>query len=134
MALCYLGIGSNLGDRKKNILLALQKINRLKETRVLKISGFLETRPVGGPPGQGHYLNAALKIKTNLEPRTLLKKLKNIETELGRPKKHVRFGPRPIDLDILFYADKVINTKDLTVPHPRIFEREFVIKPLLEIL
>lgn len=128
-----MGIGSNLGDRQKNIKLAIKKINSLKDTKVIKISRIIETKPVGGPRKQGKFLNAALKIKTNLTPSVLLKKLKNIECELGRTKT-VRYGPRPIDLDILFYGDKIINTKKLNVPHPKIFEREFVIKPLLEII
>lgn len=134
MVICYLGIGSNVGDRRKNIRLALQKINRLKETKVIQISKISETLPVGGPAGQGKFLNAVLKIKTNLAPAALLNKLKKIELELGRPIKHIRHGPRAIDLDILLYADKVINRKDLNIPHPKMFEREFVIKPLLEIL
>jgi len=134
MAICYLGIGSNLGDRRKNIRSALQKIDGLKDARVIKTSKIIETSPVGGPCGEGEYLNAVTKIKTNLKPRSLLKELKNIECQLGRPKKHARFGPRTIDLDILFYADKIIDSKELKIPHPRIFEREFVVKPLLEIL
>jgi len=133
MPICYLGIGSNLGDREKNIKLALRKINRLKETKIIKLSKIIETKPIGGPVGQGKFLNAALKIKTNLAPAVLLGKLKTIERELGRSKKHIRYGPRTIDLDILFCGDKIINKKDLKIPHPRIFEREFVIKPLLEI-
>ena len=133
MTTCYLGIGSNLGNRRKNIRLAIEKINALKETRVVKPSRIIETEPVGGPAGQGKFLNAALKIRTKLPPLILLKKLKTIEKELGR-KKTVRNGPRTIDLDILFYGDKIINKKNLVIPHPRIFEREFVIKPLSEIV
>ncbi len=134
MPICYLGIGSNLGNRKRNIKLALQKINRIKETRIIKLSKIIETKPVGSHSRQGKFLNACLKIKTNLTPITLLNKLKKIETQLGRPAKHIRYGPRTIDLDILFYGDKIVNRKDLKIPHPRIFERKFVIKPLLEIL
>jgi 2-amino-4-hydroxy-6-hydroxymethyldihydropteridine diphosphokinase len=78
-------------------------------------------------------LNAAIKIKTSLSPASLLKTLKNIEKDLGR-RKTLRFGPREIDLDILFYSDRVIKTKNLVVPHPRMFEREFVLKPLREII
>ena len=133
MATCYLGIGSNLGDRTKFIRLAIKKINALKETKVIKVSKIIETKPVGGLRNQGTFLNAALKIKTNLSPSLLLKKLKKIEKELGR-KKSVRWGPRTIDLDILFYGDKIINRKDLNIPHPKVFERDFVIKPLLEII
>ena len=133
MVTCYLGIGSNLGNRRKNIKLAIQKISALKDTEVIKSSRMIETEPVGGPVGQGKFLNAALKIRTSLSPLILLKKLKSIEKQLGR-EKTVRNGPRTIDLDILFYGDRIINSKNLTIPHPRVFEREFVIKPLLEII
>ena len=133
MVTCYLGIGSNLGDREKFIKLAIKKINALKGTKIIKVSKIIETKPIGGPKGQGKFLNAALKIKTNTSPLVLLKGLKSIEKELGRVKT-VSYGPRVIDLDILFYGNRIINRKDLKVPHPKIFEREFVIKPLLEII
>jgi len=131
MAICYLGLGSNLGNRKRNIQLAVKSINLLKNTCILKKSRIISSFPVGGPSGQSNYLNAALKIKTNLTPINLLKKLKKIETILGRFKS-VRFAPRIIDLDILLYADKIIHSKKLTIPHPRMFERDFVINPLKE--
>jgi len=134
MPICYLGIGSNLGDRKNNIKSALKKVNGLKGTKVVNTSKIIETKPVGGAVGQNDYLNAAAKIKTSLKPRVLLKELKNIESRLGRPRKHARYSARTIDLDIIFYGDKIISSKGLEIPHPRIFEREFVIKPLLEIL
>lgn len=133
MITCYLGIGSNLGDRRKNIKLALTKIKILKDTKVIKVSKIIETKAMGGPPDQGKFLNATLKIKTNLSALALLKNLKKIEKDLGRTKT-VRYGPRTIDLDILFYTDKIINRKELKIPHPKVFERKFVIKPLLEIL
>jgi len=120
-----------MGDRNKNIQLAIGMIGRLKETRVVKVSSIIETLPMGGP-AQGKFLNAALEIQTQLSPRELLIKLQEIESGLGR----VRFeknGPRAIDLDILFYADKKINEPDLVVPHPRIKERDFVLIPLKEI-
>ncbi len=133
MVICYLGIGSNLGNRRKNIKLALRKIKALPKTRVIKASKNIETLPLGGPTAQGKCLNAVVKIKTAISPLQLLKYLKRIEKELGRVKT-VRFGPRPIDLDILFYGDKIIKRKKLVIPHPRIFERAFVIKPLLEVI
>jgi len=133
MAICYLGIGSNLGNRKKNINSAIKKIGALNKTKVIKLSKIIETEPVGGPGNQPKFLNAALKIQTELSPLKLLKNLKKIEKELGRTKT-IRYGPRIIDLDILFYADKIINRKDLKIPHPKIFEREFVIRPLLEVI
>lgn len=133
MVICYLGIGTNLGNRRKNIKLAVKKINALKDTRVLKKSGIIESSPVGGPAGQRNYLNAALKIETSLAPKNLLKELKKIESVLGRFRS-ARFAPRIIDLDILLYADKTMHSKKLTIPHPRMFARDFVIKPLKEVI
>ncbi len=133
MVICYLGIGSNLGDRRKNIKLAVKKINSLKGTTAIKLSGIIETKAVGGPRNQPKFFNAALKIKTGLSPLILLKNLKIIESELGRAKT-VRWGPRAIDLDILFYGDKIVNRRQLKIPHPQVFEREFVLKPLREII
>ncbi|MCM8757842.1 MAG: 2-amino-4-hydroxy-6-hydroxymethyldihydropteridine diphosphokinase [Candidatus Omnitrophica bacterium] len=133
MAICYLGVGSNLGYRRKNIFLAIQKISELKSTNVLKISKMIKTKPQGGPQKQPDYLNCALKIETKFSPYLLLKKLKKIEKEMGRTST-VRYGPRIIDLDILLYEDKIINKKGLKIPHPKMFFREFVLKPLSEIL
>ena len=133
MAVCYLGLGSNLGDRRRNIKMAIQKINALKQTKVVKSSRLIETAPVGGPAGQRNFLNAAVKIRTSLTPARLLRKIQGIEKELGR-RRTLRFGPRTIDLDILFYEDKVIRTKTLGIPHPRLFEREFVLRPLSEVI
>jgi 2-amino-4-hydroxy-6-hydroxymethyldihydropteridine diphosphokinase len=133
MVECFLGIGSNLGDRRKQIKAALEKINALEETKIIKLSGIIESKPQGGPAGQGKFLNAAIKIRTKLSPQVLLKQLKIIEKESGR-RKTLRNGARTIDLDILFYGDRTVETKNLKIPHPRIFEREFVLKPLMEII
>lgn len=133
MIICYLGVGSNSGNRRKNITRALQKIKALKDTKLLKVSKIIQTLPQGGPANQAKFLNAALKIQTKIPALKLLRILKTIERELGRTKA-VRWGPRTIDLDILFYGDRIINRKDLTIPHPRVFEREFVTRPLLEII
>jgi len=133
MVICYLGIGSNLGNRRKYIILAIQKLKKLKDTKVIKVSRLYETRPVGGPAGQGKFLNAALKIKTALPPLNLLKSIQKIEQELGRIKT-VRYGPRTIDLDILFYGKRVIRRRELKIPHPGVFQRQFVMRPLLEVL
>jgi 2-amino-4-hydroxy-6-hydroxymethyldihydropteridine diphosphokinase len=133
MAICYLGLGTNLGNRRRNLKLAAKLIGTLRDTRIIKESRFFEFSPVGGPVGQNNYLNAALKIQTRFSPLNLLNKLKGIEKELGRVK-GVRFGPRPIDLDILLYGDKTIKSKRLTIPHPRMFKRDFVIEPLKELL
>ncbi len=133
MSICYLGIGSNMGNRRKNIKTAIAKIKKLATTRLVKSSRIIETEPVGGPPGQPKFLNACVKIQTNIPPRRLLANLKKIEKELGRTAS-VRNGPRTIDLDILLYGARTINTKSLIVPHPRMFAREFVLKPLGEVL
>jgi 2-amino-4-hydroxy-6-hydroxymethyldihydropteridine diphosphokinase len=131
MVEAYIGLGSNLGRRRQNIRRALAELNKIKELKVIKISSLYQTEPVGGPP-QGKFLNGAIKIETDLLPHQLLKALKNIEKRLGR-KKTVKNGPRIIDLDILLYGDKKIKTKTLIIPHPRMKERGFVIKPLEEI-
>ena len=133
MAICYLGLGSNLGSRRKNLKQAVRMINLLKDTKVLKQSSFIETIPVGGPLKQPKFLNACLKISTKLSPLKLLKELKTIEKKLGRVKT-ARNGPRIIDLDILLYGERTIKTDKLTVPHARMFGRDFVIKPLVGIL
>lgn len=130
MSIAYLGIGSNMGDRAKNICDAL-KFLETYDIEILKRSTLIETEPVGGPP-QGKFLNGAVKIQTFLNPEDLLKCLKSIEVQLGRIKTIVN-GPRPIDLDILLYDDLTVKTPDLTIPHPRMFEREFVLCPLREI-
>ena len=132
MAVCYLGVGSNLGNRRKNIKKALDYLAKTKGIKIEKASRIYETKAVGGVP-QGKFLNAAIKIKTALTPQLLLETLKKIEKDLGR-KNTVRWGAREIDLDILLYANMVIKRKNLVIPHPRMFEREFVLKPLREII
>ena len=133
MEICYLGLGSNVGNRRRNIKQAVSRISLLENTELLKESAFIQTAAVGGPAGQPKFLNAALKIRTGLAPLKLLKELKSIEKELGRTKGR-RNGPRTIDLDILLYGDRVIRAKKLAIPHPRMFVRDFVIKPLSEII
>ncbi len=127
----FIGVGSNLGDRHENILSAIEFLKRHRKVTVEKISSFIETEPVGGPP-QGKFLNGVIKIKTSLSPMELLKFLQDIEKRLGRERK-IKWGPRTIDLDILLYDDKVIDSPDLKIPHPQMFKREFVLKPLFEI-
>jgi 2-amino-4-hydroxy-6-hydroxymethyldihydropteridine diphosphokinase len=133
MQVCYLGIGSNLGNKKRNIESAIARIAKLRRTRLLKSSKIFRTKAVGGPFGQPSFLNAAVKIKTGLSPLRLLSSLKKIEKELGR-RRTIRYGPRTIDLDILLYGNEIIKSRKLKIPHPRMFEREFVLKPLREIL
>ena len=131
MPLAYLGIGSNLGNRKKNINLAIEKINQIKSTKVTKISSIIETDPVSNIP-QGKFLNAAIEINTSLLPNELLNNLQSIENELGRIR-CVKNAPRTIDLDILVFNDQNINEENLVIPHPRMRQRDFVLVPLREI-
>lgn len=128
----YLGLGSNLGDRKKNIEQAISMLEDDDRIRVLKISRLDETEPAGGPP-QGMYLNGAIRIETTFNPRELLNYIKMIERHLGRVDGPEN-SPRPIDLDILLFEGVGISEDDLTIPHERMFEREFVKRPLREIL
>ena len=130
MAFVYIGLGSNLGDRLKNIETAIDLL-RAKNAEIIQCSAVRETEPVGGPK-QGKFLNAVVKIKTKLHPEDLLKQLKWIEKKLGK-KKVVKNGPRTIDLDILLYDELRLETPQLTIPHPRVWQREFVMKPLQDI-
>jgi 2-amino-4-hydroxy-6-hydroxymethyldihydropteridine diphosphokinase len=131
MVLCYIGLGSNLGDRQHNINTAVRKMKSLIQTKVRRISSVIETLPQGGP-AQGLYLNAVAEIETGLDPYRLLVELHNIEMVLGRVRT-VLNGPRTIDLDILTYGDICMEEEALCIPHPRMLEREFVLLPLQEI-
>jgi len=132
MAIAYLAIGSNVGDREAHIQKAVALLRENENVQALSVSGLLETEPEGGPP-QGKFLNGALKIKTDLMPVDLLAALKNIERRCGRTKSAPN-APRTMDLDILFYDDVVIvEGKTLSIPHARLHERLFVLKPLSEI-
>ena len=126
----YIGLGSNIGDRKRNILHALSMLKSQPEIHSNMVSSLYESSPVG--PKQRRFFNAAAKITTTLSPNRLLRSLKSIEKRLGR-KKIVRRGPRAIDLDILFYGRKKIRTRSLTVPHSEFHRRKFVLRPLKEI-
>ena len=125
----YLGLGSNLGDREANLRDALRALWRMG--RVESVSSLYETEPVGPP--QPPFLNAACRFETGLEPRPLLRFLQGLEHELGRRPGGERWGPRPIDLDILLYEDRLVDEEGFVVPHPRLAERAFVLVPLAEI-
>ncbi len=127
----FIGVGSNLGDREKNITQALKFLQDTPGVTIEKVSSVIETEPQGGPP-QSKYLNRVIKIKTTCSPQELLRVLQNIENRLGRVRKE-RFGPRTIDLDILLYGERTVNEPNLKIPHPRMWERDFVLTPLLEI-
>ncbi len=129
----YIALGSNLGDREANIAGAIDAIAALPETQLVRSSTIIETDPVG-PSGQGAYLNGAAWVRTLLEPRALLDALLTIESRFGRDRsREERWGPRTLDLDVLVYADRVIDEPGLSVPHPRLHERAFVLIPLCEL-
>lgn len=129
MAKAYLGLGGNVGDTKKYFARALEKLKNLGTIEA--VSSFYKTEPVG-IINQPRFLNAALVLETSLSPQELIVAIKNIEKELGRTPS-VRNGPREIDIDILLYDDIVTQTDTLTIPHPRMHERAFVLVPLSEI-
>lgn len=128
----YLGLGSNMGRRKYNITAALKKLAQESGLDISKVSSLYETEPVGGPK-QKKFLNAVAEIQTTLLPEDLLKILKSIEKKIGRTESHAKWGPRVIDLDVLCYDDLIFKNKSLTIPHPLMHERSFVLVPFMEI-
>jgi len=127
----YLGFGANLGDRYGQIKKALALIHALPETEITRLSFLYETAPVGYTD-QGSFINGVCELETTLPPMELLKALHSIEDSLGRVRT-VRWGPRIIDLDILFYNQRILHQHNLIIPHPAIAERGFVLYPLCEI-
>ncbi len=124
----YLALGSNLGDRERNIAAALRRLEPLVQVKA--VSSLYETGPV--PEGQPPYLNAACRVTTGLQPKALLRHIKEVERELGR-RGGERWGPRPIDIDLLLYGDLSIDDGDLRLPHEGLAERAFVLVPLVDI-
>lgn len=130
----YISLGSNLGDRNANCVSALGKLKGTGRVEVVAISKWRETRAVTADgEAQPNYINGVVKVFTDLSPEDLLKKLKDIERELGRPREHKKWSLRTIDLDILFYDELVLNSDDLVIPHPEIQKRIFVLEPLCDI-
>jgi 2-amino-4-hydroxy-6-hydroxymethyldihydropteridine diphosphokinase len=127
----YISMGSNLGDRVEMLRRGLDELDQLTETQVVRLSSIYDTEPVG-EVDQPRFLNAVVMIETGLEPDVLLWNLLLIERRLGRVRSQ-RWGPRPLDLDILLYGDEVIDEPGLTVPHPLLHERAFVLVPLAEL-
>ncbi|MFQ5424378.1 MAG: 2-amino-4-hydroxy-6-hydroxymethyldihydropteridine diphosphokinase [Phycisphaerae bacterium] len=130
--MAYLGLGSNLGRRKKNIAAALNALERTRGIEVVRASSLYETEPMGGPANQDAYINAVVEVATALPAGRLLDVCLNIEESLGR-KRSIRWGPRTIDLDILAYDREICATEALTIPHPMMHQRRFVLEPLVEI-
>jgi len=123
----FLGLGSNIGDRRAQLARAVAAL-----PDVVAVSRLYQTEPVGGPPGQDPYLNLVVELDTELEPRALLELSQHLETAAGR-RRGVRWGPRTLDVDVLVVGDQVVGEVDLVVPHPRMWERRFVVEPLAEL-
>ncbi|AWI03178.1 2-amino-4-hydroxy-6-hydroxymethyldihydropteridine diphosphokinase [Clostridium drakei] len=127
----YIAIGSNMGNKEKNLLSAIELINKSTVTKVISVSKFYETEAVGYVD-QENFLNGAIEVKTLLSPKDLMKFLLEKEKELKR-ERIIKWGPRTIDLDILLYDNLVTSEEDIVIPHPRMEERMFVLKPLSDI-
>lgn len=136
MTCAYLALGSNLGDRAARLQHAVDGLNGDPAVSVVAISRVYETDPVGGPPDQPLYLNAVVAIETELGARELLDLAKRLEADAGRepdPQRRERWGPRELDVDVLLVGHERIDEPDLTVPHPRMAERPFVLAPLEDV-
>jgi 2-amino-4-hydroxy-6-hydroxymethyldihydropteridine diphosphokinase len=128
----YIGLGSNLGDRAGFLRRAVELLRADPEIEVVAVSSVRETDPVD-LVDQPRFLNAAVEVETGLTPRALLERLLAVEQELGRRRTGPLYGPRTIDLDLLLYADEVVDEPGLTVPHSRLAERRFALEPLHEL-
>ncbi len=128
----YVALGSNLGDRCGTIEQAVSRLNACADINVVRLSPIIETEPVGGPPGQGSFLNAVAQLDCHCSAKHLYATMQRIENDLGRVRTE-KWGPRTIDLDLLLFGDQIIDTPELQVPHPRMHERTFVIEPLAAI-
>lgn len=131
MPVVTLGLGSNLGDRLATFHDAVEAL-AARGLRLIASSRVWETDPVGGPAGQPPYLNAVIRVSTNLTPPEVLEATQGVEAELGRTR-DIRWGPRTLDVDVLLIDDLIRDDPELTVPHPRLAERAFVVLPLLDI-
>jgi len=128
----YIALGSNLGDREALLLEALRLLHAHPAVAVARVSAIYETDPVG-MTDQPAFLNMAAALRTTLEPLPLLRELLAVENRLGRVR-DVRWGPRTIDLDLLLYGGRTLDSEELTLPHPRMMERAFVLVPLRDVL
>lgn len=129
--IAYLGIGTNIGDRLQNLIDAVEALNLLPMTKVVEVSNVYETEPVGYD-NQNDFLNIVVSVSTELTAHNLLGAALGIEAGMGRVRT-IKNGPRVIDIDLLLYGNEKYNTLTLVLPHPRMLERNFVLKPLLDI-
>ncbi len=132
MNTAYLGLGSNLGNRLAFLRGGRDALVNRPDIELIQASGVYETEAIGGPPDNALFLNAVLQIQTSLDPHQLLEACLAVEDEFGRTRPS-RWAPRTLDLDILFYADQILCEERLTIPHPRLQGRAFVLAPLVEI-
>jgi len=130
--IAYIALGANLGDRAANLRRALELLKQSPGIEVIGVSSFIENPAVGGPANSPAFLNGAAEISTTLSPRALLDRLLEIEKQLGRVRSE-KWSPRTIDLDLLLYGSQIIDEQGLTVPHPLMHQRRFVLEPLSEI-
>ena len=128
----YIGIGANLGDARSQVMAAIEDLALIPRTTVAEVSSLYSSRPMG-PAGQPDYVNAVARLDTLLQPHSLLRELQAIEQRFGRRRDGIRWGARSLDLDILLYAEATVGSDRLTIPHPGICERDFVLLPLVEI-
>jgi 2-amino-4-hydroxy-6-hydroxymethyldihydropteridine diphosphokinase len=139
MVTAFIALGSNLGRRKSSIAAAITHLDALPQSHVTTVAPFLETQPVDAPAGSGSFINTVAALETSLPAADLLQELLRVERELGRDRTGtpeiplVRNGPRAIDLDLLLYGEQRIQSSQLTIPHPRMHLRGFVLEPLAEI-
>jgi 2-amino-4-hydroxy-6-hydroxymethyldihydropteridine diphosphokinase len=132
VATCLVAVGSNLGNREQTLDRAVQVLTQVEGLRLLRRSRWRETSPVGGPPGQGSFLNGALLVETALPAPRLLEVFQAVELQFGRQRRQ-RWGPRSLDLDLLLYDRLILQTAELCIPHPRMAWRRFVLEPANEI-
>ncbi|MEM9185462.1 MAG: 2-amino-4-hydroxy-6-hydroxymethyldihydropteridine diphosphokinase [Planctomycetota bacterium] len=132
MPVCLFAIGSNLGDREQTLARAVAAVKGRDSIRVVRQSRWFSSDPVGGPQGQGPFLNGALLVETEIPPQALLQELRAVEDSCGRQRAQ-RWGARTLDLDLLLYGDLVIDEPGLRVPHPRMTFRPFVMAPAVEV-
>jgi 2-amino-4-hydroxy-6-hydroxymethyldihydropteridine diphosphokinase len=132
MATCLLGLGSNVGEREATLTAALGEIDALPDVRLVRRSQWHSSRPLGGPPAQPDFLNAAALIESTIPPLALLDELQEIESRHGRTRTE-RWAPRTLDIDLLLYGNEVAETELLTLPHPRMSFRRFVLQPAAEV-
>lgn len=131
MARVFLGIGTNEGDRLANISRAAQALAASGVVRLIQMATIAETPPLGPP--QRDYLNTVMEVETTLSPQELLGCVKRLEQQLGRAPSPQRWGPRIIDVDILLYADRIVEEPRVTIPHPQMHRRRFVLEPLAQL-